>query len=630
MKRFSIPSVIIILGLFISGCTGERQTIRDDYRPPVFRSGGELALFMNAGIDWVEQTLQRLTVEEKVGQLLVPRAYTHYMSSDSREYRRLIRYVDTLKVGGLVYFRGDVSEMALLANDLQARADIPLLISADFEWGTAMRMRRGTLFPVAMALGATRDPVLAFKKGKAIAREARAVGVHQNFGPVADINTNPQNPVINVRSFGEDTELVKKLAKAYMDGLHEGGVISTAKHFPGHGDTDIDSHLDLPLLMFDIIRLNEIELAPFRYIIDHGLMSIMSAHVAVPVLGEDDRRPATLSHNIMTTLLRNEMGFDGLIVTDALEMRSITRNYTPDEAALMAVEAGADMILLSPDIDLARNSLLEAVRSGRISEERIDRSVRRILLMKYWTGLHEQRFVDVPGYRSIVANEEHRHLAREIARKSMTLVRNENDLLPLRTGEEKSILAVIIADREEQRVAVTRPNATSPTEPAGEYFIRQLQARYENVDAVLLDPRSNRTEFDSLLVKASQADVVVGAAYVRARSSQGEIAIPDEMREALIAVSESATPFVLISFGDPYFIKNVPDVDAYLCAYSSAEASVEAAAETLAGITNPSGRLPVTIPGVAPFGIGLVYPGDVIIEEKEVVGKEEIPGIDVD
>ncbi len=330
---------LCITVIFLFSCATDRETIRIEHRPLIFRSGSELEMFMNSEVEWVERALSRLTLEEKLGQMIVPRAYTHYMSADSRPYREVVRYVDSLKVGGLVFFQGDVSEMALIANEMQARADIPLLISADFEWGTAMRMRRGTLYPAAMALGATRDPVLAYKTGKAIGREARAVGVHQNFGPVADINTNPENPVINVRSFGEDSRLVMELGKAYMDGLHEAGVISTAKHFPGHGDTDIDSHLDLPLLLFDTMRLNAVELAPFRHIIDHGVMSIMSAHVAVPVLAEEERRPATLSHNIMTTLLRNELGFSGLVVTDALEMRSITRNYTPDESAVMAVEA---------------------------------------------------------------------------------------------------------------------------------------------------------------------------------------------------------------------------------------------------------------------------------------------------
>lgn len=627
MKQTLYISFIIIL---FSSCATDREVVRKEYHPQIFYSGSELEMFMNSEIEWVEHTLSRLTLEEKLGQMIVPRAYTHYMSADSRPYRELLRSVDSLKVGGLVYFQGDVSEMALVANEMQARADIPLLISADFEWGTAMRMRRGTLFPVAMALGATRDPGLAFRMGQAIAREARAVGVHQNFGPVADINTNPENPVINVRSFGEDTELVQSMAKAYMEGLHDGGVISTAKHFPGHGDTDIDSHLDLPLLLFDHTRLHSIELAPFRHIIDHGVMSIMSAHVAVPVLGEEERRPATLSRNIMSNLLRDELGFTGLVVTDALEMRAITRNYLPDEAAVMAIEAGADMILLSPDIDLAMQSLLEAVRSGRIPREHIDRSVRRILLMKYWVGLHENRFVDVPGYRSIVAHNDHRELAREIARNSMTLVRNENNVLPVLIDSGKKILIVIIADRENQQVAVTRPYAARPTEPAGEYFIRQMRERYNNVEAFRLDPRSNRIEIDSLMAKVRESDIVVGAAHVQARSSQGDIAIPEEMRRALVSISETGIPYVIVSFGDPYFIKNVPEVDAYLCAYSSAEASVEAAVETIFGVNYPAGRLPVTIPDIAPFGTGLFY-GDIqIIDEKKIVPDEEIPGINID
>ncbi len=633
MFRSVISFVLLILSMLFSSCASEREVIRDDYFQHIFRSNTDLEMYVRSDITWVERTLARLSIEEKIGQMLVPRASTHYVSSDSRQYRELIRYIDSLKVGGLIFARGDVSEMALLANEMQERSDIPLLISADFEWGTAMRIRRGTLFPVAMAIGATRDPVYAFELGRAIAREARAVGVHQNFGPVADVNTNPENPVINVRSFSEDIELVKTLAQAYMDGLHEGGVISTAKHFPGHGDTNIDSHLDLPVLAFDQARLHSTELPPFQHLIDHGGMSIMSAHIAVPLLGEEAHRPATLSHNIMYTLLRDEMGFPGLVVTDALEMRAITRNYEPDEAAVMAVKAGADMVLLSPDIDLAFDSIVEAVQSGRISEERIDRSVRKILLMKYWAGLHRERFVDVPGHRSVVANNEHRELAREIARESITLVRNENDVLPLYSDRDrdKAILIVIMTDREDHRVAVHRPGSSATSEPVGSYFARLMQSGFENVDVVRLDPRSNQLEYDSLMIKVAKSDMVIGSAHVQTRSNIDELAIPEKMQEALTAISKSSVPFALVSFGDPYFIKNVPEVNAYLCAYSSADASVEAAVETLIGLNNPSGRLPVTIPDIAPFGTGLFYTGLPEVDTTVIdPDEEDIPEIDID
>jgi len=631
MFRFRRTLLFLFIGLFISSCSSERELLRERQKLQIFRSNTDLELFMRSDIRWVERTLSRLTIEEKIGQMLVPRASTYYISSDTRRYRELIRYVDSLKVGGIIFARGDVSEMALLSNELQERSDIPLLISADFEWGTAMRVRRGTLFPVAMAIGATRNPVYSYEIGKAIAHEARAVGVHQNFGPVADVNTNPRNPVINVRSFSEDIDLVNELAQAYMDGLHAGGVISTAKHFPGHGDTDVDSHLDLPLLAFDEARLHSIELAPFQYVINRGVMSIMSAHIAVPVLGEEEALPATLSNNIMHRLLQEEMQFPGLVVTDALEMRAITRNYPPDEAAILAVEAGNDMLLLPPDIDIAFESILNAVQSGRISEERIDRSVRRILMMKYWAGLHRERFVDVPGHRDVVASNEHRELAREVARNSITLVRNNADVLPLNAGAYENILVVILTDREGHRVAVHRPESSAMSEPVGAYFARLMQSRYDNVEVVRLDPRSNKIEYDSLMNKVSEADFVIGASHVQTRSNIEELTIPEKMQEALVAISEQSIPFALVSFGDPYFIENIPAVDAYICAYSGAEVSIEAAVETIAGIHNPTGRLPVTIPDIAPFGTGLIYtdftdPVDTIA----IPDEEEIPEIEVD
>lgn len=556
---------------------------------------------------WVEATLADMTLEEKVAQLMVPRVNSYYLSRDSDDYKKMVHYVEDLKVGGLSFFQGEIFELASYTNDMQQRSDVPLLISADFERGVSMRINRATIFPVNMALGAARDEELTYRVGKAIATEGRSLGVHQNFAPVLDVNNNPGNPVINVRSFGENPELVAKMGKAYMNGLHDGGMISTGKHFPGHGDTDADSHIGLPVITYDMDRLNEIELVPFRHAVDNGLMSMMSAHIALPNLTEKAGIPATLSKRFMTDLIREDINFSGLIVTDAMDMHGISSNYSVGEATLMAIKAGVDIILLPPQPEEAIGAVVAAVKKGEVSEERIDQSVARILSAKQWSGLDENRFVNMKEIRAIVANEEHQELSREVARKAITLVRNGDDILPLNPRDRKRVLIVNITDRENQMLLTTRPGFGAPSQPTGIYFADLFKRNYGSVEVGKLDPRSNKQEIETLLKKARNADVIIGASYILSRSGAGKIGIPDENIEALRAIAAMDKPFVLTSFGDPYFISTVPEIQAYLAAYSDSEPVIEAAVETIFGKNNPRGVLPVTIPGYGEYGHGLSY-----------------------
>ncbi|MEX1136472.1 MAG: glycoside hydrolase family 3 N-terminal domain-containing protein [Balneolales bacterium] len=557
---------------------------------------------------WVQNTLASLTLEEKVAQLIVPRVNSYYLSEDSDRYKEMVHYVEDLKVGGLSFFQGEIFELASYTNDMQQRSEVPLLNSADFERGVSMRINRATIFPVNMALGAARDENLSYRVGRAIAREGRSLGIHQNFAPVLDVNNNSGNPVINVRSFGENPELVSKMGEAYMRGLHDGGMISTGKHFPGHGDTGTDSHIDLPVIPYDIERLNEIELVPFRHAVDNGLMSIMTAHIALPKLTEKAGIPATLSRRFMTDLLREDMGFSGLIVTDAMDMHGITSNYSVGEAAVMAIKAGADIILLPPKPGEAINAVVSAVKQGGISEERIDQSVIRLLSAKQWSGLNKNRFIDVNEIRGIIANEEHQQLAREVARHSITMVRNDGNVLPLSRGDRKNVLIVNITDRENQMLLTTRADFGQPSQPTGLYFAELFRRNYGPVEVVKLDPGSNEEEIQALLKKAKEADIIIGASYILSRSGAGDIGIPDENIEALRSIANMNKPFVLTSFGDPYFISAVPGVKAYLAAYSDSEPVIEAAIETIFGKNNPRGVLPVTIPGYGNYGQGLSYP----------------------
>lgn len=553
---------------------------------------------------WVEETLQRLTLEEKIAQMIMSRAYGYYFSTESDEYHRLEHLVRDHKFGGLIFFQGDIFEMATLINQMQGEADVPLLIAADFEWGAAMRIRRTTRFPEAMALGATRDTLLAYQVGKAIGEETRAIGVHQNFAPVADVNNNPNNPVINTRSFGEDPALVAAMAAAYAAGMQSTGVLATAKHFPGHGDTDIDSHVDLPRVPHSRARLDSVELVPFRKLIEQGVSSMMIAHLEVPALQQKSTLPATLSPFIIDSLLKREMGFRGLVVTDAMDMGALVNAYGSDSSAVRAVEAGTDILLILPDEDGALDELVSAVGSGRIKESRIDQSVRKILGIKWDLGLAENRMVDLQGIRKVVGRPDHLRLARETARRSITVLKNDG-ILPLQRFGNKKILNVIVADAESYRTEIHRTTSQWPNEPVGDYFMAQFRRRTNNVATIRLSPSSNAIDFDSMLSQAKRSDIILCTIFSKARSGSGAFGLPPEIRFALDSLSHLQKPVAVIAMGSPYTVGAVPDAQAYVCSYSDAEFSTEATIEALFGEIPIGGKLPVTIPGLFAYGDGL-------------------------
>src|SRR5438067_10614070 len=357
----------------------------------------------SAASAWVESTLRKMTVDEKIGQLLFTTYHGSLTSMDSPAYEQLLRDAQDLHVGGFIVVthgsplgivKSQAYPTAVLANQLQAKSKLPLLIGADFERGTAMRYDEGTSFPTAMAVAAGGYPKDAYTMGKITALEARATGVHWVYAPDSDVNNNPGNPIINTRSFGENPQRVAEFVSAFVKGVEDNGGLATAKHFPGHGDTAADSHIDLPVIHANRDRLEHLELVPFRAAISSGVSSVMTGHLSVPAIEPDPNTPATLSHNILTGLLRNELGYHGLIVTDAMEMGGITVRYAPGEAAVRAVAAGVDCVLMSPVPDAAFEALQGAVKSGRMSKERLDESVRRILRAKARLGLYKNRLVE--------------------------------------------------------------------------------------------------------------------------------------------------------------------------------------------------------------------------------------------
>ncbi len=590
LQRLHRPALILgTLALFIVGFTA--YVTRNLPSLSVSVSQNEL---WPGTEDWAREQLSQLTLEQKVSQLFAARAFSYYTSEDDEEYQELVDLVERFELGGITFFQGEPLEQATLANELQQRASLPLLISQDMEWGAGMRIEHTTTFPRTMALGATRDPELAYMAGYVTAIEARAMGTHQVFAPVADVNNNPFNPIINVRSFSEDPALISQLATAFTRGVQDGGALSTAKHFPGHGDTETDSHAALPILPFGMDRLEALELIPFQRLVDEGVMSVMTGHLALPQIEPDSTVPASLSRRITTDILRNDLGFEGLIVTDALEMAGVTANFSTGDIAVRAVKAGADMLLLSEDPYAAREAILRALADGDISERRIDDSVMRILRAKAWAGLDENRLVDLNDVRRRVATNEHRAVGETIARRSLTLLRNDRQLLPL--TDQARILVVTLSDGDDPSV--------------GDYFMSQMRQNLSNVtvDNFLLDDRSHQEEYDTVLESAASYDAVIVPAFVYVRSWSGRINLAEKNHEFLNRLVGRGPPVALISFGNPYIVMDLEQPATYVAAYSASESSQRAVAEAIVGRSGFEGRLPITIPDVFAYGDGIPVP----------------------
>jgi beta-N-acetylhexosaminidase len=541
---------------------------------------------------WVRKTLGKMTLGEKIGQMVAWRYLGRFVNRDSDDLRELVDLVTREKIGGLIIFGGEVYETAHLTNYLQERAKVPLLIAADFEWGAAMRIHGTTLFPPFMALGATNSEDLAYQMGRITAVEARAMGIHMTYAPVVDVNINPDNPVISTRSLGENPADVGRLAVSFIKGCQENGLVATAKHFPGHGDTNLDSHSLLPTIAAEKSRLEEVELYPFAQAIKAGVGAVMTAHLFVPALDPTPQLPATLSPLILTKLLREQMGFRGLIVTDAMTMGGITNVFSVQEAAIKAVEAGADMVLLPPDPPGAIAALVEAVSSGEIEESRINESVSRILELKARVGLDKNKLVDINLLALKVASKEHLRQAALTLEKSVTLVKNEGDVLPLQP-ETKSGTAVFSLSSDPDDYY------------AGRSFIGEVQKRRPGPFGFYADAFTGKEYMQEVSKKAAGSDLVIFALFSSLRSAKGSVDLLPRHIELVREVAADNKRVIVISFGSPYFLRHFPEVEAYMCLYRNTPQAQEAAAKALFGEIEVQGRLPVSIPGLYPAGHGL-------------------------
>ena len=555
---------------------------------------------------WVERTLTGLTLRQKVGQLIMPWVLGDFAPEGSPSHDRILEYIEDQGIGGVIMSVGSPTEVAAKLNDFQMHSNIPLLVAADLETGAGFRMRGavqmpGTIelggatdFPSLMAVGATADPQLAYEMGRITAREARGVGIHIPFAPVLDVNNNPDNPIINVRSFGENPEDVAELGAAFVRGVQEHGAIATGKHFPGHGDTETDSHLGLPVIPHSRARMDSVEIFPFRHAIEAGMGAVMTAHISVPSLDGGVGDPATLSSAVLTDLLRDEMEFDGLLFTDAMDMSAISRGFGAEEASVRAIEAGADVILMPPSVERAVEGIAAAVESGRIEASRIDASVRRILETKKQMGLDRDRTVQIDQIGQVVGIPAHTQVAAEIAERSITLLHNGGNLLPLLGTRSARVMSVSF--RRTSDVL------------AGRYFNTRLRQTYPRLTTAGLDVNSGPALYEDLLRQARQQALVILSTYVTAFSQSGSLALPEEVVDFAGQLTEIGVPHIVISFGNPYLITELPDVRAYMLAWSGSEVSQTAAAQALFGDIEISGRVPTRIPPLYEIGDGIMIP----------------------
>lgn len=554
----------------------------------------QLSPYSSGEAKWVKKTLARMTIEEKVGQMIGWQYNGRFVNQDSDYLQELVGLVTKEKIGGLTIFAGEVYETAHLTNYLQTKARIPLLIAADFEWGPAMRINGTTLFPPFMALGATNSDDLAYQMGKITAVEARAMGIHMTYAPVVDININPDNPIISTRSLGEKPEDVSRLAVAFIKGCQENGLIATAKHFPGHGDTDVDSHSNLPTIKGDKSRLRNVELYPFAQAIQAGVLSVMTSHLYVPALDPTPGLPATFSPLILAQLLRKELGFKGLIVTDAMNMGGITNTYTPQEAAFKAVEAGVDMLLLPPDPSSVIEALANSVSSGAIKETRINESVERILALKARLGLLKNRLVDISQLPLKVASKEHLEQATLTFEKSVTLVKNEGNILPLSAAAQKKKIAVFSLSSDPDDYYAGRP------------FIEEVQKRLPGISSFYADAFTGQEYIQEAKTNAADAGIVILALFSSLKTAKGSVDLLPRHIELVKQVAAGRAKVIVLSFGSPYFLRHFPDVEGYVCLYRATAQAQEVAARAIFGEVNVEGLLPVSIPGLYPSGHGLV------------------------
>jgi beta-N-acetylhexosaminidase len=559
---------------------------------------------------WADSVLRTMPLRDRAAQMVWPNLMGDYVPTDASSWRRLAADIQQDKVGGLLISIGSPIEIAAKLNALQRMSALPLLVGADLETGAGMRARGGyfvpngidlgsaTLFPPEMALGATGDTALAYEAGRVTAVEGRALGIHLDFSPVLDVNNNPANPVINTRSYGEYPPAVARLGRSYIRGLQEHGMIATGKHFPGHGDTGTNSHLALPVVTVSRARLDSVELVPFRAAIAAGVGAIMTFHGSMPAL-DSSGVPGTLSPKVNTDLLRRQLGFHGLIVSDAMDMRGVLDTYGPTQSVQRAVASGVDVLIQPVDAHAAVDAIVQGVADGQYPESRVGEAARRILMLKHQLGLHRNRLVDLDSLRTIVGDSAHVAVAQTVADRSITVVRDSLHVLPLtarssaNAGSAPRVLAVTVANRTDL--------------VAGTTFDAELRQAFPTLRSVyvMADGPAAEARYRQLDTLADSADVIIISSYVGQRWNVTTISAPQVFADWVARTAVRRSKVIVVAFGNPYLLQQIPDVPAYVVAWGSAPVSQRAAASALLGRIAVGGTLPISIPPTVSRGAGL-------------------------
>lgn len=534
--------------------------------------------------------MRDLTLLQKIGQMLIFgwQGSTEEENLTVSEHARAL--VEEFQVGGVALLGRNIStpdQVANTVNELQERSEQPLFIAADQEGGMVARFKHPfAVFPGNMGLGATRSVDLCRRAAQATAKELTAVGVNFNFAPCVDVNINPENPIIGVRSYGESPELVATFGTAAIEGYQSMGMISCAKHFPGHGDTCVDTHYALPTIRYGRDRLDAVELLPFRAAVEAGVASIMTTHITFTAL--DDVYPATLSKKIISMVLRSELGYDGIVIADCLEMKAIADTYGAANAAILAVEAGIDILLAGHTLEFQRqlrDSLLEAVQSGRISEERIDESVARIAVVKEKFNLESRRKVDISNLSLALGNPEIYELEREIAERAVTLVRNEDGILPLHVADSDKVAVVGM-------------------HPATESFAHAIREQHGNTEHMRISTTPSEDDLAKAEKMAKESKAVIITTCPLEPWTQG--LVNEEAQVKFVNhILASGTPAIIIAAREPYGLRHFPKAHTCVATYGYPKVAVKAAADLIFGLLQPSGCLPVSVPQYAKFGTGV-------------------------
>ncbi len=592
MKRTRIAPLALLVGT-ISGCA---TTPLSTATPP-------------ARDRWVDSVMATMTLREKAAQIVWPSLYADYTPGDSPQWRRLTSYIKNEKVGGFTMSIGSPIEMGAKLNAMQAMSSVPLIIGADLEAGAGYRARGGyfipngidlgssTIFPPQMALGATGDTTLAYEMGKVTALEGRALGIHIAYAPVLDVNNNPANPVINTRSFGEDPAMVARLGAAFIRGVQANGMVATGKHFPGHGDTDTNSHLDIPVVTVSRSRLDSVELVPFRAAIDNGVSGIMSFHGEMVAL-DSSGVPGTLSQKVMTGVLRDELHFSGMVISDAMDMVGVLKQFGADEAVKRGIAAGIDILIQPQNVTQTIDAVVAGITEGRYTEARLDQSVRRVLQLKRNFDLEHHRFVNLDSLRMIVGDSSHLASAKRAAERSITLVKDSLGEIPVVAAGNSRFLSVTIARRADLS--------------AGAAFNGELRTEIPALKNEFLSSDDQAPDYSRLDRAADSVDVVIVGVYAaQTIDAATSTKTPQALAGFLQRLATRGKRTIVVSFADPYLLRQIPWVPTYLVAWGGFPPSQLAAARAILGRIPISGKLPISIPvagHVISRGTGITRP----------------------